>query len=63
MPSHKYNYSYYSKYSSDYSSDCSDSSECESRCSAVSGGLKIDEATGALTQPLSCHLIIKQISV
>ena len=31
--------------------------------SAVSGGLKIDEATGALTQPLSCHLIIKQISV
>jgi hypothetical protein len=31
--------------------------------SAVSGGLKIDEATGALTQPLSCHLIIKQIYV
>ena len=29
--------------------------------SAVSGGLKIDSATGALTKPLSCHLIIKQI--
>jgi hypothetical protein len=26
------------------------------------GGLKIDEATGALSQPLSCHLIIKQIA-
>jgi hypothetical protein len=30
--------------------------------SAVNGGLKIDEATGALSQPLSCHLIIKQIA-
>jgi hypothetical protein len=29
--------------------------------SAVSGGLKIDESSGALTQPLSCHLIIKQL--
>jgi hypothetical protein len=29
---------------------------------AVAGGLKIDEATGALTQPLSCHLIIKQLA-
>ena len=28
---------------------------------AVAGGLKVDEATGALTQPLSCHLIIKQL--
>jgi hypothetical protein len=26
------------------------------------GGLKIDEATGALSRPLSCHLIIKQIA-
>jgi hypothetical protein len=25
------------------------------------GGLKIDNATGNLTQPLSCHLIIKQL--
>jgi hypothetical protein len=28
---------------------------------AENGGLKIDAATGALTQPLSCHLIIKQL--
>jgi hypothetical protein len=26
------------------------------------GGLKIDSATGALSKPLSCHLIIKQLS-
>jgi len=25
------------------------------------GGLKIDKATGDLAQPLSCHLIIKQL--
>jgi hypothetical protein len=25
------------------------------------GGLKIDKSTGALSQPLSCHLIIKQL--
>jgi hypothetical protein len=29
---------------------------------AVAGGIKIDEATGALSQPLSCHLIIKQLA-
>jgi len=30
--------------------------------SAVNGGLKIDEATGsALSEPLSCHLIIKKL--
>jgi hypothetical protein len=29
--------------------------------SAAAGGLKVDEATGALTLPLSCHLIIKQL--
>jgi hypothetical protein len=29
---------------------------------ASQGGLKIDEATGALSRPLSCHLIIKQIA-
>jgi hypothetical protein len=29
--------------------------------SAVAGGVKIDEASGALTQPLSCHLIIKKL--
>jgi hypothetical protein len=28
---------------------------------AVAGGLKVDAATGALSQPLSCHLIIKQL--
>jgi hypothetical protein len=28
--------------------------------SAVSGGLKVDSASGALTLPLTCHLIIKQ---
>jgi hypothetical protein len=28
---------------------------------SVAGGLKIDAATGSLTQPLTCHLIIKQI--
>jgi hypothetical protein len=28
---------------------------------ASEGGLKIDSATGSLTQPLSCHLIIKQL--
>jgi hypothetical protein len=28
---------------------------------AASGGLKIDAATGALSQPESCHLIIKQL--
>ena len=28
---------------------------------AVQGGLKIDAATGALSQPLTCHLIIKQL--
>jgi hypothetical protein len=28
---------------------------------AVAGGVKIDEASGALTQPLSCHLIIKKL--
>jgi hypothetical protein len=28
---------------------------------AVAGGLKVDEATGALSQPLSCHLIIKKL--
>lgn len=28
---------------------------------AVSGGIKIDESTGALSQPLSCHLIIKKL--
>jgi hypothetical protein len=27
----------------------------------LKGGLKIDAATGALSQPLSCHLIIKQL--
>jgi hypothetical protein len=26
------------------------------------GGLQIDAATGALSKPLSCHLIIKQLS-
>jgi hypothetical protein len=26
------------------------------------GGLKIDAATGALSKPLSCHLIIKQLA-
>jgi hypothetical protein len=26
---------------------------------AVAGGLKIDESSGALSKPLSCHLIIK----
>jgi hypothetical protein len=30
--------------------------------SAKSGGLKVDEATGDLTEPLSCHLIIKQLA-
>jgi len=29
---------------------------------AVPGGIKIDEATAALSQPLSCHLIIKQLA-
>jgi hypothetical protein len=29
---------------------------------AVAGGIKIDEATAALSQPLSCHLIIKQLA-
>jgi hypothetical protein len=29
--------------------------------SGTAGGLKVDEATGALSQPLSCHLIIKQL--
>ena len=29
--------------------------------SAVPGGLKIDEASGALSEPLSCHIIIKKI--
>jgi hypothetical protein len=30
---------------------------------AVAGGLKIDESSGsALSQPLSCHLIIKQLA-
>ena len=29
--------------------------------SAPSGGIKVDEATGALSEPLSCHLIIKQL--
>ena len=29
--------------------------------SAVPGGVKIDEASGALTEPLSCHLIIKKL--
>ena len=28
---------------------------------AENGGLKIDAATGAMTQPISCHLIIKQL--
>jgi hypothetical protein len=28
---------------------------------AVTGGIKVDEASGALTQPLSCHLIIKKL--
>jgi hypothetical protein len=28
---------------------------------ATAGGVKVDEATGALTEPLSCHLIIKQL--
>jgi hypothetical protein len=28
---------------------------------AVAGGLQIDESSGALTQPLSCHLVIKQL--
>jgi hypothetical protein len=28
---------------------------------ATLGGLQVDNATGALTQPLSCHLIIKQL--
>jgi hypothetical protein len=28
---------------------------------ATPGGLIIDSATGSLTQPLSCHLIIKQL--
>jgi hypothetical protein len=28
---------------------------------ATAGGLNIDAATGSLTQPLSCHLIIKQL--
>jgi hypothetical protein len=30
--------------------------------SSVTGGLKVDSSTGALTQPLSCHLIIKQLA-
>jgi hypothetical protein len=29
--------------------------------SAPAGGLQVDAATGSLTQPLTCHLIIKQI--
>jgi hypothetical protein len=29
---------------------------------APNGGLKIDESSGALSQPLSCHLIIKQLN-
>jgi hypothetical protein len=29
---------------------------------APNGGLQIDAATGALSKPLSCHLIIKQIA-
>jgi hypothetical protein len=29
---------------------------------ANNGGLKIDSATGALSEPLSCHLIIKQLA-
>jgi hypothetical protein len=28
---------------------------------ATAGGLNIDASTGSLTQPLSCHLIIKQL--
>lgn len=28
---------------------------------ASPGGLKVDEATGALSLPLSCHLVIKQL--
>jgi pimeloyl-ACP methyl ester carboxylesterase len=28
---------------------------------AAAGGVQIDEASGALTQPLSCHLIIKKL--
>jgi hypothetical protein len=30
--------------------------------SAVEGGLKIDKSSGALSKPLSCHLIIKQLA-
>jgi hypothetical protein len=30
--------------------------------SADNGGLHIDAASGALTKPLSCHLIIKQLA-
>jgi hypothetical protein len=29
--------------------------------SAKPGGVKVDESSGALTQPLSCHLIIKKL--
>jgi hypothetical protein len=29
---------------------------------AVPGGLKVDESSGALSKPLSCHLIIKQLA-
>ena len=30
--------------------------------SAPNGGINVDESTGALTEPITCHLIIKQIS-
>ena len=29
--------------------------------SSPAGGIKIDESSGALTEPLTCHLIIKKI--
>jgi hypothetical protein len=29
---------------------------------STQGGLKIDKSTGALSKPLSCHLIIKQLA-
>ena len=28
---------------------------------AVTGGIQVDESSGALTQPLTCHLIIKKL--
>jgi hypothetical protein len=68
-------YSKYYDYS-DYSDDSdSDYSHCDERrekkcncnkcyrkkCEKSSGGIKIDESSGELSQPLSCHLIIKKL--